>query len=102
AGRTRGAKKPGGGFGDRAAASIMRQSDSRTSTFPARAGGGAAAGGASVVAGGGASVAGDGGASVAADGGAAGVSVRSLSPPAGRGLGGGAFVDGSACAGGAV
>src|SRR5262249_38077398 len=39
------AKNSSGKFCARAALSIMRQSDSRTSTFPARAGGGGAAGG---------------------------------------------------------
>src|SRR5262245_44549042 len=75
------AKNSSGRFCARAALSIMRQSDSRTSTFPARAGGGVA-GGASVVADGGVSVVAGGGVSVAVDGGGAGVSVRSLSPPA--------------------
>src|SRR6266478_7292038 len=83
------AKNSSGRFCARAADSIMRQRDSRTSTFPVRAGGGggvagggAAAGGVSVAVDGAVSVAVDGaiagGVSVAADGGAAGVSVRSL------------------------
>src|SRR5262245_496440 len=76
------AKSSSGRFCARAALSIMRQRDSRTSTFPARAGGGGVAGGASVVADGGVSVVAGGGVSVAVDGGGAGVSVRSLSPPA--------------------
>src|SRR5262249_19199990 len=90
------AKNSSGRFCARAADSIMRQRDSRTSTFPVRAGAG---GGASADADGGDSADAEGGASVAADGGADGVSVRSLSPWGG-GLGGGAFFDESVCAGG--
>src|SRR5262249_56142221 len=84
------AKNSSGRFCDRAAASIMRQSDSRTSTFPARAGGGGAAGGgASAVAGGGVALLSAG----AAGGVAAGGDVASL--PAG----GGPFVSAGAAPG---
>src|SRR5262245_19350459 len=63
------AKNSSGKFCARAAASIMRQSDSRTSTFPVRAGGGGAAGGVSAVAGGGVALLSAGGAGVVAAGG---------------------------------
>src|SRR6516164_5253005 len=91
------AKNSSGRLCERAADSIMRQSDSRTSTLPARAGGGgvagAAAGGASVVAGGGVALLSAGGAGVVAAGG----DVASL-PAAG-----GVFVSaGAAGAAGAV
>src|SRR5215475_7516319 len=76
------AKNSSGRFCARAADSIMRQRDSRTSTFPARAGGGGAAGGASVVSDG--AVAG-GGDSVISDGAAAGGDFASL-PAAGGAL----------------
>src|SRR5215472_15247795 len=81
------AKNSSGRLCERAALSIMRQSDSRTSTFPARAGGGVvAAGGASAVAGGGVALLSAGAAGVVAAGG----DVASL--PAG----GGTFVSAGA------
>src|SRR5262249_15776500 len=83
---------------ERAALSIMRQSDSRTSTFPARAGGGVvAAGGASAVAGGGVALLSAGAAGVVAAGG------DGASLPAGGGaivLAGGAGGGGAAAGGG--
>src|SRR5258708_33636143 len=68
------AKNSSGRFCARAADSIMRQRDSRTSTFPVRAGGGGgaggdAAGGASAVAGGGGELLSAGAAGVVAAGG---------------------------------
>src|SRR5262249_34521611 len=86
------AKNSSGKFCARAALSIMRQSDSRTSTFPARAGGGGAAGGvAAGGAGGGAGGggAGGGGGGGARGGGGGGGGGGSGGPPPPRGGGGG-------------